>query len=286
MRDPRLAELEFLTTLERDGPQILRVGKDAAEVYFGLAAGPMREMLVEFIEQGFVNGAATALDSPEDGFLGMGDAAFNARLADLEHVRLGADVTFRIGHKGRLRLWQLRDELRDDTRDVFGLFARRAWDRTLAVQLLVAGTDSPFAMMLGDIDRFKAVNDTHGHTVGDEVLRRVFEVTRNLTADRAYRWGGEEVGVLLPGTSLEQAVVLAEAIRKAVQSESYTGAVGKSFGVTISLGVTCFVGPAEPVAATTFVDDLLYEAKNGCPKNQPPTTGGRNKVVSRAFGTP
>jgi len=131
----------------------------------------------------------------------------------------------------------------------------------------------PLAAIMIDIDRFKQVNDTLGHAVGDEVLRAVAERVRNTlrAVDILGRTGGEEFAVLLPGTVREAASsVLAERIRRAVGD----GAVHTESGpvhVTISLGVAS-AGPDCPDLAALLraADAALYEAKQG----------GRNRVAS------
>jgi diguanylate cyclase (GGDEF)-like protein len=131
----------------------------------------------------------------------------------------------------------------------------------------------PLTAIMIDIDRFKQVNDTLGHAVGDEVLRAVAERVRNTlrAVDILGRTGGEEFAILLPGTVREAASsVLAERIRRAVGD----GAVHTESGpvhVTISLGVAS-AGPDCPDLAALLraADAALYEAKQG----------GRNRVAS------
>src|SRR5438105_2838126 len=131
----------------------------------------------------------------------------------------------------------------------------------------------PLTAIMIDVDRFKQVNDTLGHAVGDEVLRAVAERVRNTlrAVDILGRTGGEEFAVLLPGTVREAAFsVLAERIRRAVGD----GAVYTESGpvhVTISLDVAS-AGPDCPDLAALLraADGALYEAKQG----------GRNRVAS------
>ncbi len=257
--------------LEREGPLTLTVAKGGNVDRFGLAAGPLREMLSELIEQGFVNGNASAMDDDRSAQDNTRNLASDARLADLNDLRLGRAITVRIGHKGRVRLWRLRDELRADRgRDKFGiLFDDRAWERELPVQLLFAGVSGPLSILFLDLDHFKAVNDTRGHPEGDAVLRRWFEIITDIAGDRGYRYGGEEVGVLLPDTELDAASVIAEAIRAKVETE-FAGKVPPS---TVSIGVTTLTVPTRPEDALPFVDRLLYQAK----------TQGRNRVVATRY---
>ncbi len=118
----------------------------------------------------------------------------------------------------------------------------------------------PLSVVLADIDLFKRVNDTFGHNVGDEVLR---EVSRALVAccrvtDVAVRWGGEELVVLLPNTSLAGAKLLAERIRLAVQEMDHAHLPH----VTISCGVAELSSEDTALeSALARADERLYEAK-------------------------
>ena len=84
----------------------------------------------------------------------------------------------------------------------------------LAQQALISG--DPVGMIVGDLDHFKDINDTHGHPIGDAVLKDVgYLLRKELRAfDLAYRVGGEEFLILLPGSDLERAVELAERLRE------------------------------------------------------------------------
>jgi diguanylate cyclase (GGDEF)-like protein len=131
----------------------------------------------------------------------------------------------------------------------------------------------PLTAIMIDVDRFKEVNDTFGHAVGDQVLRTVADrVRRTLRAvDILGRTGGEEFAVLLPGTVRDSAsTVLAERIRRAVGDEPILTDAGP-VRVTISLGVAS-AGPECPDLAALLraADDALYEAKES----------GRNRVAS------
>lgn len=131
-----------------------------------------------------------------------------------------------------------------------------------------------FALVLCDIDHFKAVNDTHGHEAGDRVL---IEVTRELMAqlrrpDRAARWGGEEFVLLLPQTDLHEAAALAERLREAFAHRE-TGP-GEGIGpVTLSFGVTAWKPGDTRQRLLLRADQALYRAKEE----------GRNRVVTGRF---
>lgn len=115
------------------------------------------------------------------------------------------------------------------------------------------------SLVILDVDHFKKVNDTYGHTVGDQVLRAVGATIADVirVCDFAARWGGEEFLVVLPNTDLEGARGCAERLREAVQNIVFPGGLS----VTISAGA-CQVAPAEELtAALARADEHLYAAK-------------------------
>ncbi len=125
----------------------------------------------------------------------------------------------------------------------------------------------PLSVCVLDIDHFKRVNDTHGHAVGDRVLRDLATiVSRQLRAsDLAVRWGGEEFLLVLPGTDLVTARQAAERVRVAVAGHAFAG-VGQ---VTVSIGCAALAGDVDADAAIASADANLYAAK----------AAGRNRVV-------
>jgi diguanylate cyclase (GGDEF)-like protein len=131
---------------------------------------------------------------------------------------------------------------------------------------------TPFSLLLIDVDHFKAINDTHGHLVGDDILR---ELTKSMEEslrpeDTIGRWGGEEFLVIANGIGLKRAEMLAQRIRAAVaQYEFFT--VGR---VTVSIGVAQFQPDTSVSHTFSVADKALYEAKHA----------GRNRVVVAAHG--
>jgi diguanylate cyclase (GGDEF)-like protein len=275
MRDPRLAEIGFLSALER-APVSLGVGSAFNGEWYGLGAEAVRSMLFDMLAQQLVNGPATILAGELTEFRNPIRSAEILAEHHCENLLAGTQVEYRITHKGRIRLWRLRDELRTDRgREPFGiLFDRRAWDRELAVQLYFATEEKPFSVLSFDLDKFKQVNDRLGHPTGDDFLKRYMQVVQDIVADRgdAYRLGGDEVTASLAATTLEEAKVIAERIRAAIESEFKDEKVP----ATVSIGVGTFVGPVESADATSFVDRRLYEAKDA----------GRNCVRADAYVAP
>jgi len=126
--------------------------------------------------------------------------------------------------------------------------------------------DIPLSLVMYDADHFKAVNDSHGHLVGDQVLIGIVDAVESelRDLDRHCRWGGEEFLVMATNTSLAGARMLAERMRRRVEQIHLEG-VG---GVTLSLGVTSFQEPEDMDTLLRRADALLYRAKRN----------GRNRV--------
>jgi len=117
---------------------------------------------------------------------------------------------------------------------------------------------SYFTLFMIDIDNFKAFNDTHGHQAGDSIIREISKIFKDVSRkiDIVARYGGEEFGIILPMTKKEEALVLAERIRKAVEISP------KLKNITISIGVASYSADGntkEDLISKT--DKALYEAK-------------------------
>ncbi|HET6280729.1 MAG TPA: diguanylate cyclase [Polyangia bacterium] len=130
----------------------------------------------------------------------------------------------------------------------------------------------PVSLILTDIDHFKKVNDSYGHPVGDEVLRRVAAIlnARARKIDIVARYGGEEFAIVLESTDKAGARQLAERIRIEVAQQNFPTGKGGTFGATLSLGVASY--PEDARAKDEIIalaDQSLYAAKHG----------GRNRTV-------
>ncbi len=154
-------------------------------------------------------------------------------------------------------------EVRAELDSLTGLRNHGAFQRELG-EAIAAGDGSGFAVLMMDLDSFKAFNDSHGHPAGDSLLRTIGGaiVGAIRDEDRAYRYGGDEFAVLLPGSSRPRALSIAGRIRSAVAAASAqeTGPDGPS--VTISVGIATF--PGDGRAKDTLVraaDADLYRVK-------------------------
>lgn len=122
----------------------------------------------------------------------------------------------------------------------------------------------PLSIVLLDFDRFKEVNDNYGHQAGDEVLRQASRKLREVTrpVDLPARHGGEEFALLLPETSLEQAIDVAGKVHKALSGILYSDADGNRFSVTVSLGVASKqANDVSPDAMVLRADRAMYLSK-------------------------
>ncbi len=160
------------------------------------------------------------------------------------------------------------------TDPITGVSNRAALDMLLDREVELARRHgSDLAVIMVDIDRFKQINDTHGHLAGDQVLRKVAAVIRDCvrSSDVVARFGGEEFLVLLRNTDLFGAALLAQRIRAAIE-RTVIRENDKDIIVTVSLGVTSLHDEESSRDLVSRADQALYQAKRE----------GRNRVVEYA----
>ena len=161
-----------------------------------------------------------------------------------------------------------------------GLANHRSLHGQLDVEVARARRDGgPLAMVMIDVDHFKAFNDAHGHPAGDAVLAGIGALLRSRlrSTDLAARYGGEEFAVLLPHTGLEAAQGVAEQLVAAARGLRFPGSGVAEVGVTISAGVAHWAGHHESAAELLArADSALYAAK----------AGGRDRVVASVDAAP
>ena len=194
---------------------------------------------------------------------------FLERLAQIIAICLESSLT-----QERLKLAGLTDGLT-------GVQNRRYFEHRCLVEISQARRyRHPLACMFLDIDKFKRINDSHGHQTGDEVLRRVAQVIQSQlrAGDTIARYGGEEFVVLLPQLGEQHALQIAERIRQCIAALPLQARSGETISLSISLGLSTL--PADDPAGTHpppqqlaerligAADQALYRAKKG----------GRNRV--------
>ena len=155
-----------------------------------------------------------------------------------------------------------------------GIANRRQCEDALTAEISRADRlGAPMTLVLADLDDFKAVNDIHGHTVGDDVLREFAAVLRATVrdSDLAGRWGGEEFMLLLPGTDAAGGANLADRVRAALAERSFLGRDGEAVTVTCSFGVAQHTAGDHERELFASADRALYRAKRE----------GKNRVETR-----
>ena len=176
---------------------------------------------------------------------------------------------------------RLQDLVRTDA--LTGLPNRRHFDEVQGIEMRRTRRDKvPLALLICDVDFFKAFNDHQGHAAGDECLRSVANALRATlirAGDMVARVGGEEFAVLLPNSGLAGASKVAERLRAAVQASAIAHPhSAASTVVTVSIGLA-FTHPDEPLefdALYRQADEALYRAKEA----------GRNRVAGPVALTP
>jgi diguanylate cyclase (GGDEF)-like protein len=225
----------------------------------------------------------TALDSTQAKVEGLDSGADDYITKPIDFAELKARVN------SMLRIKRLQTDLQDRERELItaneqllemtqtdsltGLDNRRHLENRIGEMFAHAKRfNEPLACVMCDLDRFKAVNDTHGHQAGDEVLKQFARILKReaRSIDRVGRFGGEEFMLLLPGAGVDAAALFAERVRKQVEAHTFTFD-GTSIRRTASFGVSAWphmrIGATDVLVRTA--DEALYVAKET----------GRNRVV-------
>jgi diguanylate cyclase (GGDEF)-like protein len=229
--------------------------------------GCLSMMLLPLMRQGELVGSLNMASSVAERFSSDRSTDFVERLANIFSICLENALN----HE-RLNLIGLTDPLT-------GIFNRRYLETRCQEEAAnVRRYRSPLCSMFLDIDKFKRINDNHGHIMGDEVLRKVASLIKSelRSNDVLARYGGEEFVVLLPQTGLHHSCEIAERIRSTIAAHPFSIDERNELQVTISIGVAQI--PAESDGSDRDIaqkllaaaDEALYLAKES----------GRNKVVS------
>ena len=258
--------------------------------------GEIGEKLTDEIAQvmAFVSAAAGTTQAYGDSLEGVGDQLHKIRsneelktvvetmvLASREMERNSREMEEKL-HSSQNQIKELNERLETVrtealTDQLTGIANRKHFDEALEKETAIADeTGEEMCLCIGDIDHFKAFNDTYGHQTGDQVLRLV---ARTLDAnvkgrDLAARYGGEEFAIILPQTNMRAAVTVADQIRKSVMGkELIKKSTGENLGtITLSLGVARYRTGESLTDLIQRADASLYAAKHA----------GRNQVKCEA----
>jgi diguanylate cyclase len=167
-----------------------------------------------------------------------------------------------------------QQEAQTDT--LTSLINRRGLEKRLELERIRSRqNDSPFSIIMMDIDHFKRVNDTFGHLVGDSILRSFAHMIKDHLRknDIAARYGGEEFLILLPETEIKGAEAVGQKIRKALSTKEWRlKETGKSIGkITVSMGISLYKFNEPEKSLIKRADDALYLAKNN----------GRDQIITQ-----
>lgn len=269
-----LAAIAYLT---------LHVGHEAGFQYIGLLAIPITVVagrighLSKWITIAMVTAYIVWLDTLSPGVANPG--TFRAQAMKEIHAFNLAVVALALGmivQRYFLVVARYQEILRDQasTDPLTGLLnRRRLLEHAHSVVATARRFDRPVSVIIADVDYFKRVNDTHGHDAGDQVLRTISQLLKELAReyDSVCRWGGEEFLVLLPETGLDNAHGIAQRICLHMERTRIATVAGP-LSVTMTLGVAAIQAHETIADAIRRADAAMYAGK----------ASGRNQVVDAA----
>ncbi|KQS84812.1 diguanylate cyclase [Rhizobium sp. Leaf383] len=247
-------------------------GAHITDIVRAVARNGEREGLPVDASEETIRDLAATLHAAKDEFVRLCDdrwLSLRTRLGqDGSAMVVASDITLLKQSEEGLRRMALEMKDLAATDGLTGLPNRRAFDEAFAKETAAAlETDAPLSLLLIDVDRFKAFNDTYGHGAGDDCLRMVASAIGGATKrkrDVAARYGGEEFCVLLPCTPPDTAVMIADIVRQAIRNLEIAHEGSEAGVVTVSIGVA---SASDRLAITNSVDLVgvadaaLYRAK-------------------------
>jgi diguanylate cyclase len=149
-----------------------------------------------------------------------------------------------------------------------GVYNRRAWEHDIKEICRAANkdaeTDKGFCVVMLDIDHFKKINDTHGHPIGDAILKQFGSLLKNhfTVTGSVYRYGGDEFAIIMPGMSIEEAERHVKSLRSQLGKTVFIARQGKTrINITISCGLSQWSPGMDHEEVVKKADNALYEAK-------------------------
>ena len=218
---------------------------------------------IEKVEQTKNQGVKVKVRSKEDGLLRYFQIKVSQLQGTKEYILIFTDISEIERSKNEL---QKTSEI-DPLTKIYNRVKVNEFFDNLFVN--VGESNQTFSVILFDIDHFKMINDTYGHNIGDKVLFELARLTQSLfrSTDTLARWGGEEFIIILKNTTAEQASMLANRVRVAIDQYPFEG-VGH---LSCSFGVTQYILGDTKANFLERVDKALYEAKEN----------GRDQVVRK-----
>ena len=262
------------------------VGVHISDILRSVAETGERVGLPDEASEEWIKAAAATLPVNKDEEFQLKNGEWRALKTRLAHdgtaMVVVSDIT--VTKQAEIALKHSSDQLRAlaDTDGLTNLTNRRAFDQAFATETEhCIRKDMPLSVLMIDVDRFKAYNDTYGHLAGDDCLRivgRCLAGSVKRSTDLVARYGGEEFVVLLPNTDENGAAIVAEEFTRLLAYENIPHVASEFGRVTASIGISSASGKGLHFGSARILsdaDDALYEAKEN----------GRNRSVARSVRT-
>ena len=262
------------------------VGVHISDILRSVAETGERVGLPDEASEEWIKAAAATLPVNKDEEFQLKNGEWRALKTRLAHdgtaMVVVSDIT--VTKQAEIALKHSADQLRAlaDTDGLTNLTNRRALDQAFATETEhCIRKDMPLSVLMIDVDRFKAYNDTYGHLAGDDCLRivgRCLAGSVKRSTDLVARYGGEEFVVLLPNTDENGAAIVAEEFTRLLAYENIPHVASEFGRVTASIGISSASGKGLHFGSARILsdaDDALYEAKEN----------GRNRSVARSVRT-
>lgn len=268
MRDPRLVEIAVLSDLERRESEYFdfTVAGKGAPISYGVDKSAFKDLMIHLLLERYVEGVPGISETGLRTSTLSGSIEVNAG-RDIQNVTTKYQLHTKITHKGRLRLYGLKDELEvaRTIDQLTGLYTRAAFAADYEIAWAFMPESGTVTLMEVDLDEFGSINNLYDHSTGDEVLRRLGNTLRDSVGKlgTCYRFGGDEFVVLAHPMAEETASKLAESIRVNVERSfrEMQGIDKVPKRPTASIGVGVFTEKVDYQRAYEFADALERTAK-------------------------